>query len=226
VDLHSWDLCLLQYNIVDKDVPVGFEGIRYARAKGLGIVIMEGLRGGQLTVSIPEEINKLWSELAELYKASSYNPPQYMLDWIWNNEDVGLVLSGMSNFEQVSQNIEYANFAQINKLTNEQLVVFDKIQKAYLDITAVNCTGCKYCDICPQKISISHIFGLLNEIKRYDNHRTPTFRYGFLDEANRANKCIGCNKCVTVCPQKLEIPDLLKRCSSIFDGKQAFHEVF
>ena len=226
VDLHDWDFCLLQFNIIDMDSPVGAEGIRYAREKGLGIIIMEGLRGGQLTVSIPNDIRKLWDEMAKLHGVTKYNPAQFMLDWIWDNEDVGLIISGMSTFEQVEQNVNYANMSVINKMNQEQQELFKKIRQAYLQRTAINCTKCDYCKMCPQKIAIAYIFDQLNEIKRYDNQKTPTFRYGFLGEERRANKCTDCNACVPICPQKLDIPALLKLCSKVFDEKLAFCDVF
>jgi predicted aldo/keto reductase-like oxidoreductase len=225
VDLHDWDFCLLQVNIIDDETPVGVEGIRYAREKGLGIIIMEPLRGGQLSISIPEQIDNLWVEMARLYGDTDAEPVKYMFDWLWDNEDIGCVISGMSSFEQLAQNIEFASSSKTNKLNKEQLDLYKIIKSAYLGRLMVNCTSCRYCKECPKEIPIWHIFHLLNEVKRYENQRSPSFSYGFINDNKRAKKCINCKICLSLCPQKLEIPDLLKKCSRIFDEKQEFNEV-
>ena len=226
VDLHEWDFCLLQVNIIDNETPVGMEGVRYARAKGLGVVIMEPLRGGQLTVSIPERIDALWDDMARMYGDVDALPVKYMLDWLWNNEEIGCIISGMSSFEQLAQNIEFGGKSGVNKLHREQLDLFAKIKDEYLGRLIINCTSCKYCKDCPKEIPIWHIFHLINEVKRYENQRSPSFSYNFLSEDKRAKKCINCKICESLCPQRLEIVDLLKKCSLVFDEKRGFNKVF
>lgn len=226
IDYYDWDFCQLQFNLVDIKTQISLKGLQYARNKDIGVIIMEPLRGGQLTISIPDDIKELWDKMAILYKQETYNPAQYLLDWIWNFEETGFILSGMSNLEQVKQNIEYAKASSINKITPSQKKLFNLIQKSYLQKIVINCTECNYCKACPQKVAIPYIFNLINEIKRFDNIKTPTFRYNFLSETQKAGNCNSCKICEELCPQKLCISNLLIKCKKIFEDKQDFDSIF
>jgi len=220
VDMHDWDFCLLQFNIIDLYSQAGITGLKYAHAKDMGIIIMEALRGGQLTGSVPENIKALWQ------KMGNKSPVQSMLDFVWDFAEVGCIISGMSSMEQVIQNVDYANTAKIGNLTKAEIKLYKTIRTAYLEKTQINCTNCNYCKVCPQKIAIPYIFERINEVRRYDDVRKPSFQYTFVPPANRANNCTGCNACVAHCPQKLDIPALLQKCSKVFDEKRAFDEVW
>jgi len=220
VDMHDWDFCLLQFNIMDIHSQAGIAGLKYAHAKDMGIVIMEALRGGQLTASIPENIKALWA------KMDGKPPVQSMLDFVWNREEVGCIISGMSTLQQVGQNLAYAEKARIGCLSNSELKLYNAIRKAYLEKTQINCTKCNYCKVCPQKIAIPYIFDCINEIRRYEDQKKPSFHYTFVPQENRADKCTSCGACVTQCPQKLEIPELLKKCVKVFEEKVEFGKVF
>ena len=222
IDFYHWDFCMVQFNVVDQARQAGIAGIKYAHQKGVGVIAMEPLRGGQLTTSIPSDINQLWEAMAKLYGDKIPNPPKYLLDWVWNFKEIAFLNSGMSNMEQVQSNLATAKKAKINKLTKKQLTLFNKIKKAYLAKTVVNCTKCDYCKMCPQKIAIPYIFEQYNEIKRFENQTTPTFRYHFLGENERANQCTACRACVALCPQKIDIPVVLQKCSAVFDRKEKF----
>jgi len=226
IDYYDWDFCMLQFNLVDKYKQAGITGIKYAHQKGLGVIVMEPLRGGQLTKNVPNEIQSMWLKMANLNKSKNVTSVKYLLDWIWNFEEVGFLLSGMSDMNQVHENSHYANQAKKNILTKKQLALYNRIQKAYLEIITINCTQCNYCKICPLKLPIPYIFEKLNEVKRFENQKTPTFQYHFLTEAKKAHNCIDCKKCIECCPQKLDIPALLKKCSAVFDEKIDFRKIF
>jgi len=239
IDYYDWDFCMLQFNIIDVKVQLSKVALDYARKKDIGVIIMEPLRGGQLTTSIPSEIMSLWKGMADLYSKSNipfkmdiekdkniFYPAQFMLDWLWSIKEVGFLISGMSNFKQVKENIEFANSSFVNKLNKAQNSLINKIRGAYLAKTVVACTKCNYCKNCPKKIAISEIFDSLNEIKRYENQKTPTFRYGFIPEENRASKCCSCGICLPVCPQGINIPELLKKCSKVFEERKQFSDFF
>ena len=226
IDLTDWDVCLMQFNIIDIKHQAGLKGLEYAHDRGVGIIVMEALRGGQLTMSVPHDIKKMWANMAKLCDMKEYNPAQFMLNYVWNYYQVGCVISGMSNMEQVKQNLEYAKNSVPDSITEPLHRLYKDIRKAYLDKIVINCTKCDYCKICPQKIAIPYIFDQTNEISRYQSSRTPMFRYNFLEESQRANKCTNCRKCVSMCPQKLDIPELIRKCSMVFDEKNEFGKIF
>jgi predicted aldo/keto reductase-like oxidoreductase len=227
IDLYDrWDFCMVQFNLVDIKEQMPLEYLQYAKSKDVGVIIMEPLRGGQLTTSIPPKIQELWEKMAKLYNSIETNPAKYLLDFIWNHSEVSHLISGMSNMQQVEQNLSYAEDAEINKLTDDKLELFKQIQKAYLDTILINCTDCKYCSVCPNKIAIPTIFNNLNEIVRYDDEKIPLNRNNFIAEDKRASKCTGCGECLAHCPQKLDIPELLSKCAKVFDDKLGFDKIF
>ncbi len=114
VDSYNWEFCQIQYNYVDLKYQAGAEGLRYASKKNMGIVIMEPLRGGRLANRVPPEVADLWKSAPK-----KRTPAQWALRWLWNDPDIGVVLSGMSNMEQVEENIETAKRAVPESLTPE-----------------------------------------------------------------------------------------------------------
>ncbi len=226
VDYYNWDFCQLQYNIMDIREQAGRAGVRYAHKNGLGVIIMEPLRGGQLSQNISPDIMKQWQKYAKINGEECFNPIQYMLDWIWNHEEVSLILSGMSNYEQVEQNIIFANKSSINKLNEKQIKIIDQIRKLYFKKRVIPCTFCNYCSDCPQKIAIPYIFDLTNQIKRYDNIDKPRMGYQFIDKEIRASACIDCKLCDSLCPQKIEISSLIKKCKAVFEDLEDFGSHF
>ena len=101
VDAYNWDFCQIQYNYLDENYQAGKEGLEYAVEKGLGIVIMEPLKGGSLAVNMPDDAKKVFKSANPDRK-----PVDWALSWLWNQKDVHVVLSGMNALEQVVENIK------------------------------------------------------------------------------------------------------------------------
>lgn len=205
-DSYDWDFCQIQYNYMDTDYQAGEEGLKYAASKGFAVIIMEPLKGGKLAKNPPKEVQALWNK-----SLTKRTPADWALRWIWNHEEVSLILSGMGAMEQVVENIKIAEDALPNSISNEELKLIEEVKAKYNELIKVNCTGCNYCMPCPFGVDIPRNFSLLNESSMYDDLNGYSFAYNnFLKEENRANKCAECGACETKCPQNLPIRTHLK----------------
>jgi predicted aldo/keto reductase-like oxidoreductase len=169
VDSFPWSFCLIQYNYLDINYQAGKKGLQYAASKGIGIAVMEPLRGGMLA-------NKLIPEAQEVLDKSKIKvePAQLGLQWVWSHPEVSIVLSGMSNFEQVEKNLAYAENSE-EGLTLEETELIDKIRSIYESKSAINCTDCKYCLPCPAGVNIPLCFTHFNRAHMYNDVKGAYF---------------------------------------------------
>lgn len=203
VDSYPWKLAQVQMNILDEFNQATMKGIEYASEKGIGIVIMEPLRGGALANNIPEEVKKLYADFRD-----RRSPVEWAFRYLYDRKEVVTILSGMSNEEQLEDNIRIFSEARAECLSTEEKELLKNVRLAYEARVKIGCTGCEYCQPCPQEIKIPHIF------RRYDN--CAVFG-GFekLYEKYREDpayaKCISCGACESACPQNIKIRDWLKK---------------
>jgi uncharacterized protein len=205
----NWTFCQVQYNFLDEHNQAGRKGVEYAASKGLAVVVMEPLRGGQLAKDPPPAVAKEWVEAEK--KRSRV---EWALDWIWNQPEISLLLSGMSTKEQTVQNVLYAERSAAGMLSSEDMKFMQHIIKAYKSLHPLPCTGCGYCQPCPNGVNIPRIFEYYNEkIVNQDPHSTLWYNNpGFgISKEQRADNCVECGECVKVCPQQINIPEQLKK---------------
>ena len=216
VDAYDWDFCQIQYNFMDEQYQAGTEGLRYAAGKGLGIVVMEPLRGGMLSKEIPV-ISDVWNSAKV-----THSPTEWALRWVWSHPEVTVVLSGMSDYEQVVQNIAYADKGLPDSLSRTELDLFEKVKTEYGKRIKVPCTGCRYCMPCPSGVSIPECFEMYNTACMFDAPEVAKFNYdivlgGMLSgKPEFASQCQECGECLEKCPQKLPIRDHLKEVAKYF----------
>ncbi len=202
----KWDFCQIQYNYMDIENQAGVSGLKYAAGKGIGVVIMEPLLGGRLA-NPPSDIRAIFDE-----STVKYAPAEWALQWLWNQPEVSLLLSGMSNMEQVEQNIEAANRCGVGFLGEEELKLFDRIRTKYNERAAIPCTGCSYCMPCPNNVEIPRNFELYNGSVIHDDVNGSRREYlNFFDEVNRAAACIQCRICEDKCPQGIPISEWMPK---------------
>lgn len=213
VDSYPWEFCQIQYNYLDTNYQAGIEGLEYAYNKGLGIAIMEPLRGGKLASNIPDDIQQLWDS-----SETKRTPVEWALKYLWNDPRVSVVLSGMSDFSHITDNIKYAETSLPNSLTDEDNALINKVKYAYKSKIKVNCTDCKYCMPCPVGVNIPRNFELLNNASLFNNIESCSKSYNSMDDKSKAESCIKCGKCEKVCPQSIEIRCKLEEVSNIFNG--------
>ncbi len=189
----GWDFCQIQLNYMDTNFQAGLKGLRLAHEKGLAVVIMEPLRGGTLA-NVPQEVAELLPK----------TPVESALDFLWNLPEVNVVLSGMSETEQVLQNLEYASRAAAGMLSQQEEAAILKAGDRMRAYMSVPCTGCNYCSVCPQGIAIPQVFGIYNRYMVDGAEKKAREEYAALDEKNAA-ACVRCGACVEQCPQHIEI---------------------
>ncbi|ACL69507.1 aldo/keto reductase [Halothermothrix orenii] len=211
VDAYDWTFCQIQYNYLDTDFQAGKKGLKYASKKGLAIVIMEPLRGGQLAGKQPTPVHEIWNT-----SQIDRTPVDWALQWLWNQPEVSVVLSGMSTLEQVKENITSADKSGINALSKAELNTINQIKKAYEELSPIMCTGCNYCIPCPQNVNIPGNFSLYNNAHIYNDFENQKKVYNKWDESAKAGNCVGCGQCEKACPQNLPIIKLLKKVDAYF----------
>jgi predicted aldo/keto reductase-like oxidoreductase len=216
VDAYDWDICQIQYNYMDENNQAGTEGLEYAARAGLGVIVMEPLRGGNLTKMIPPEVQAIWDE-AETKRS----PAEWALRWVWNHPEVSVVLSGMNEESQVEENLRIADEAFPNSLNAKELELIGRVEKTYRRLMRIDCTGCRYCMPCPQGVDIPDCFDIYNSKYVFGDERTQlvyNIRHGGISGSpSYASLCNECGTCEELCPQQLEIPELLKEVAAEFD---------
>lgn len=207
-DYDGWDFCQIQYNFMDVNEQAGMRGLHYAAEKGLAVVIMEPLRGGKLAKNPPPApVARLWAQ-APIQRT----PADWGLQWLWNQPEVSLVLSGMSTMQQVIENIASAERSGVGSLTAGELALVEQVRAAYQALIPIPCTACGYCQPCPQGVAIPRIFGIYNEGIMYDDLPGARDAYrNWLDATERADLCVECHQCEEQCPQSIEIPSWLQQ---------------
>lgn len=216
VDYYDWSFCLIQYNYLDDNYQAGKEGLEYAYKKGLGIAVMEPLRGGQLAANIPKEVQDAF-EQADVKRS----PAEWALRWVWNHPEVSVVLSGMSAMDQVKENLKVAEEAQPNSLTDAELDIINQAKSVFKEKLEINCTGCGYCLPCPAGVDIPDNFARYNNYYLFGSPETKElhqFEYDFfVTENKRASLCIECGNCEEHCPQGIPISKELKKVKELYE---------
>jgi len=211
VDAGDWAFCQIMYNYMDIGFQAGREGLHYAAEKGLAVVIMEPLRGGQLTQTPPGPVATLWAEAS-----AERSPADWALQWLWNQPEVSLCLSGMSAMKHVEENLASADRARVGSLTPEELALVDRVRDAYRALSPIPCTSCRYCMPCPNGVAIPRIFTIYNDLKMYGDERRARMGYNhFMKPEERADRCVECGVCESACPQQIKIIDWLKKTHSV-----------
>ncbi|MDI6644222.1 MAG: aldo/keto reductase [Methanobacteriaceae archaeon] len=212
VDLYPWDMIMVQYSYMDEDYQAGREGIRYASSQGLGVAVMEPLRGGALA-NIPEDIQIIWNK-AETRRS----PVEWALQYIWDNPDIDIVFCGMSTLKQVHDNVKYAMDGYPEKLTSNEKYMVKEVKMAFKDRIMVDCTSCGYCMPCSEGVNIPKCFMHYNHANIYDDVENESMHYFvLLKDEERANNCIECGECENLCPQMINIKQELKKVRKTFN---------
>ena len=215
LDAYDWEFCQVQYNYLDEHSQAGRRGVEYAYGKGIPVIIMEPLRGGRLVDLLPEQAKALFA--AYPVKRS---PAEWGLRWLWDQESVTVVLSGMGREDMLRENLRVASQVRSGELGAEERDLYAQVVRAINESVKVGCTGCGYCQPCPKGVDIPGTFAAYNrwhgEEKSgafMDYLKCTTLR----KNATAASNCIGCGKCEAHCPQGIAIRKELKEAQKVLE---------
>lgn len=176
------------------------------------VIVMEPVKGGTL-VNLPKDAAEILEELGGGSTAS------YAIRFAAGFEGIMMVLSGMSNMEQMEDNIGFMK--EFHPLTDREIEAVHKVQECLNAKNLIPCTACRYCtEGCPQHISIPDLFACMNE-KTLHHGGNADFYYRSVHtlQGGKASECIKCGKCEEICPQHLKIRDLLEKVAKTFETK-------
>jgi len=201
-----WALAQIQYNYVDTDYQAGRKGLKLAADRGMAVVVMEPLRGGRIAKNPPPEpVAKVWAR-----SEREWTPAEWAFQWLFDQPEVSMSLSGMSEMSHVEENLEIASESAVGKLTEADHERIEEAREVYFSLAPIPCTQCEYCLPCPSGVAIPRIFDMYNDAVAYDawGHARWAYNNPLKPEA-RADNCIECGDCEEACPQNIKIIDWL-----------------
>ena len=206
------DVVQIQFNYLDFDNPSvrSRECYEVCMKHGKEVIVMEPVKGGRL-VSIPEEATRVFSDL------NSGSPASLALRFVSGFEGVHMILSGMSTFEQMVDNV--ATMKDEKRLSTEEEKALSKVVSIINGKDIIACTSCRYCtDGCPKKILIPDLFSCYNSGNLGSWDASYHYKNVYtVDGHGKASDCIKCGKCEKSCPQHLPIRNLLEKVAAKFE---------
>ena len=211
VESAPWDFCLIQHNYLDYEYEAGCLGPKYAAANGMGLAVMKPVRTGFLA--------NLPSSMRAALRSTGVEKPdtEWALDYLWDIPEVSVAVSGVGSMADVEANLRYASKAKPNMLTPDERKALGVAIRAFRRTPGhIDCTGCYQCIPCPHNVAIGYIFAYVyNNYLVHRDKKRALFDYTVsmspIQRGSPASACVNCGACLSKCPQKLNIPELLKR---------------
>ncbi len=201
------EFCQIQVNYLDWTLQNAKAKYELLAGCKIPVWVMEPVRGGKLA-----NLDKASKEKLEKFQPEA-SAASWAFRWLQGLENVKMILSGMSDMEQVRDNVH--TFEALNPLTKEEEYVLMEIAEGMKD--SVPCTACRYCcGDCPKGLDIPKLLSLYNEMRV-----SPSFNVGMtidsMEHGSRPSACIGCKRCAKVCPQKIDIPEAMKEFAGMLE---------
>jgi hypothetical protein len=207
----GWAFGQMQYNYMDIEYQAGHAGLKYAADKGIGVVVMEPLKGGKLAANLPEDMAAVLDSAHH-----GWSPVESALRFVWNEPGVSLLLSGMNTMEQVMENVEIADRAIAGSLTEADMAVYAEARRVMAAKIKADCTACRYCMPCPSGVDIPGVMAALNAASMWGDPNP--WMCGYVTLQGKASLCTECEQCLEMCPQGLQIPELMAEAVATFEN--------
>jgi predicted aldo/keto reductase-like oxidoreductase len=174
------------------------------------VVIMEPLLGGKLAVGLPKEAVNIFNNAnSKNQDNENLSPAGWALNYLWNQEEVVTVLSGMNTMEQLKENLQLAGSSSIGMLNDSHKAVYKSVLEILNRSCKIRCTGCNYCMPCPVGVNIPGSFSSYNTIYSMgyiEGMKQYAMSTGFTQVKSASPRlCTKCGKCEPLCPQKIPI---------------------
>ena len=205
----EWDFCQIHLNYIDEEYQAGLKGLKHAVKRGMAVNIMEPLKGGYLA-NVPAQTQKVFDEICA-------GPVEIAMQYLWDKEGVGCVLSDMGSFNHLEENLGYAEISGIGMLSGKRVVAIKKAQLTVQQKKIVPCDGCNICGRCPHHVKIFRNFEAINKLYIHDNLELAQDYYkgSVALVGGEATACVGCRWCESVCPKHIEISHWMKKVHEI-----------
>lgn len=213
-EVPQMEVVQIQFNYVDYESPSveGRKCYEVCRKHNKPVLIMEPVKGGSL-VKLPQEAVDV------LATVGNGSPASFAIRYAASFDGIMTVLSGMSNMEQLEDNIGFMK--EFKPLSEDEFAAVKKVCDIVSAQKLIPCTACHYCtDGCPKQIPIPDIFDCMNRKKQFGEWNSSWYYAKLTEEGGKASSCIKCGKCEKICPQHLEIRKLLEQCAAEFEKKK------
>ena len=230
VELYNWDFVQIQLNYVDwKDMSGGFGSAQggtsseylynYLSGKGIPVVVMEPIKGGALA-NVSDGIASVMRE-----RHPDLTPAANALSYVGSLPGVMVTLSGMSNMEQLKENVSL--FTDFKPFDEKEMAFMLTVADLYKSRGQIPCTACRYCMPCPAGVDIPGNFKIYNSASEAlasddtsrkdiaDKRKAFLKLYNEQEKGIRAEACVSCNSCLPKCPQHISIPTHMQRISEL-----------
>lgn len=204
----DWDVTQIQYNYLDTALQAGQAGYEAARAKGVAVVSMETLKGGNLARKQPADI-----EAALASTGRTWSPAEWALRWVLDQPGIACALSGMGTSAELRENAAAAATHPAASFTPADLAAIARVKAIFESRNRVPCTACGYCMPCPAGVNIPNVFLFINHLGLFNDEFWANTQYNIMGKNSgaRADACIECGRCEEACPQHIAIRDELEK---------------